>query len=73
MRIVKLKNENRCEMPLCGNLTYYAIVSNGMRGKSIPVCRNCIERLYEECGKLIVPKGLENMIERANKRRKIYE
>lgn len=73
MRVVKIKSENICDMPLCKKTAQYAITSNSGVGKSIYLCDKCKQQLYVELAKLTVPKGIENVIVRANKRREINE
>lgn len=73
MRIVKVKSEIRCDMPLCNQQASYVITSNSGRGNNIYICDKCKKSLYQELAKLVVPKGIENVIARANKRRNYYE
>ncbi len=69
MRVVKIKTSNTCDMPLCNNEAKYVITSQSGRGKSTYLCEKCKNKLYVELAKITVPKPLENVIVRANKRR----
>ena len=71
MRVIKIKTETECDMPLCNNVAEYAITSSSGRGKSVYICEKCKNKLYVELAKNTVPKPLENVIVRANKRRNI--
>lgn len=72
MRVVKIKTNNMCSMPLCNKKADYVITSQSGRG-GIYICDKCAKNLYNCLAKLYVPKGIENVIVRANKRRNFDE
>ena len=73
MRVLKIKSENSCSMPLCNNKADYVITSSSGRGGSIYICEHCKTKLYEQLAKYTVPKSIQNVIVRAIKRRETDE
>ena len=73
MRVIRIKTENNCSMPLCNRQADYVITSTSGRGNPIYICEKCKTKLYEELAKYTIPKSIENVIVRANRRREINE
>ena len=75
MDLIKLNVKSRCDMHLCRNLAEYRVtIGNGILphvfgGGDLYLCHDCLVKLYEAIGKVIVPKSPDNMIKKAVKRR----
>jgi len=77
MELVKLNVKARCDMGLCKNIAEYSIAPGGAKAH-VPwrreaggtyICRECLVKLYEAIGKVVVPKSPDNLIKKAIKRR----
>ena len=79
MDLVKLNVKTRCDMHLCRNLAEYRIAAgNGalshlFGNAGLYLCHDCLVKLYEAIGKVIVPKSPDNLIKKAVKRREANE
>ncbi len=73
MQLNKLTVNMRCDMPLCGNSAAYSIGADSGSERRIFICESCMKKLYEQIGKLIVPKSPDNIIKTAVKRREENE
>ena len=78
MQLEKLNVKSRCDMHLCRNVAEYRIGSGGgisrvFGGTGLYLCKDCLKKLYEAIGKVIVPKSPDNLIKKAVKRREENE
>jgi len=81
MQLIKLDVNARCDMYLCRNSAKYRVVTGGSGGvfpwqrggSGLYLCPDCLQKLYEAIGKVLVPKSPDNMIKKAVKRREENE
>ena len=79
MELIKLNVDSRCDMNLCRNRAEYRVatgkggLSAVFGGAGIYLCRDCLVKLYEAIGKVLVPKSPDNVIKKAIKRREVNE
>ena len=60
MVIEKVKNKIKCDASACENLSEYQIVNKRfVFDGSVYLCEKCLNTLYGEIGKFIVPKGVK--------------
>ncbi len=70
MELVKTNVTIKCDVPGCKNKADYMIKSRKIFGiGDMYFCRECLESLYDEIGKIVTPKSPNNI----NKKIKIKE
>ena len=78
MELIKLNVKARCDMHLCPNLAEYRIATGGgglriFQNTGLYLCGDCLKKLYQAIGKVVVPKSPDNLIKKAVKRREENE
>jgi len=63
MNIVDVNYKIKCDMPNCKNFASIKIEKNGfLKNAGLFLCKNCMNELYNEIGERIVPKSIDNML-----------
>ena len=64
-----------CDMPNCKNESYIKIQKSGFFKSGLYLCKDCMNDLYSELGTRLVPKSIDNMLNKkiVTKRTKINE
>lgn len=63
MIIADVKFKVRCEMPNCKQMADIKIEKSGfVRSAGLYLCKDCMNELYVELAKRIVPKSPDNML-----------
>lgn len=57
MQIEKCTRMTKCDFLGCNNLADYAFSTKGVLKRELAFCEDCLKGMYEEIGKLQVPKG----------------
>ena len=76
MNIQDINYKVNCDMPNCRNTAVIKIQKAGFfRSAGIYLCKDCMGELYSELGNRIVPKSIENVLNKkiVSKRTKINE
>ncbi len=62
MIIKNVVRKVRCDMPNCKNIADFKVEKSGFfRSVGLNLCNCCINELYSEIGKIVVPKSPENI------------
>lgn len=70
MELKQLNAPIRCDMPMCKQKADYGINAHGgLRCRQINICKDCMTKLFELIGGVIIPKSPNNLIIKAVKRR----
>ena len=69
MITTKLNTTVRCDMGGCDDIATYSFSKGGDIRTQLNICECCLKEMYESIGKLIVPKGINNMLSK-NKKKK---
>lgn len=63
MRIKEVNYKIKCEMPNCKQLASIKIEKSGfLKFSGLYLCKDCLNELYQELAKRIVPKSPDNML-----------
>ena len=63
MKIHDVAYRVSCDMPNCNNEAIIKIQKNGFfKSAGMFLCKECMNELYTELGERIVPKSIENML-----------
>lgn len=63
MKIQNIGYRVNCDMPNCRNVALIKIEKAGFfKSAGIYLCKECMEELYAELGSRIVPKSIDNML-----------
>lgn len=63
MKIEVLTGKIRCDMPNCKNMASIKVIKSGfLRSVGLNLCDECRQDLYNDLGRMIVPKSPENML-----------
>lgn len=57
MQIEKCKRPTKCDFIGCDNLADYSFSTKGLIKRELSFCNECLKGMYQEIGKLQVPKG----------------
>lgn len=62
MKVEEIKNKVRCDMPNCKNMASVKIKKEGFLSfAGLYLCDECVNEVYAELGKRIVPKSPVNV------------
>ncbi len=65
MEISKCKYSMRCEADGCNKLAVYCIrLKRTVLRNALNICEDCLKELYEETGKLFVPKSVKSPLKK---------
>lgn len=65
MTLEKVNLNIKCDMPGCSNKAEYMLKSRKMfKIGDMFFCKQCLEELYAEIGKIIIPKSPENIFKK---------
>lgn len=68
MLIEKTKAKIKCDVSGCENIAVYQIVNKRfVFDGSVYLCEKCLNDLYGEIGKYVVPKGIKPIYKRGGK------
>lgn len=68
MLVEKTKNKIKCDASGCNNLADYSIVNKKfVFDGSVYLCSLCLNELYKEIGKFIVPKNVKPIYKKGGK------
>ena len=76
MKIQDVAYRVRCDMPNCRNEAIIKIQKNGFfKSAGMFLCKECMNELYSELGVRLVPKSIDNMLNKkiVTKRIKVNE
>lgn len=68
MLVEKTNTKIKCDASGCNNVSTYTIVNKRfIFDGSVYLCENCINELYGEIGKYVVPKAIKPIYKRGGK------
>ena len=68
MLVEKAKTKIKCDASGCNNIAEFAIVNKRfVFDGSVYLCSNCLNELYSEIGKYMVPKNLKPLYKKGGK------
>lgn len=76
MKIQDIKYRIVCDIPNCKNVGVIKIEKSGFfKNSGLHLCKDCMNELYEELGKRLIPKSIDNMLNKkiVTKRTKVNE
>lgn len=59
MQIEKVSRVTKCDFVGCSNLADYSFSTKGIIKRELAFCEDCLRGMYEEIGRLQVPKAVE--------------
>lgn len=63
MKIEQIGYKCKCDMPGCKNLSSFALVNKRfLSSQNINMCKDCMQELYKNLAKIIVPKSPKNIM-----------
>ena len=68
MIISKLTTTVRCDMGGCDEIATHSFSKGGDLRTQLNLCEHCLREMYESIAKLIVPKGINNMLSKKRKK-----
>ena len=60
MEISKFEENACCDVVGCKSLSSHKICGFGKTKKELQLCETCLNKLYREIGKIVVPRAVEN-------------
>lgn len=60
MEISKLEENACCDVVDCKSLSSHKICGFARTKKELHLCETCLNKLYREIGKIVVPRAVEN-------------
>ncbi len=60
MEISKFEENACCDVVDCKSLASHKICGFGKTKKELHLCEKCLNKLYREIGKIVVPRAVEN-------------
>ena len=60
MEISKFEENACCDVVDCKSLSSHKICGLGTTKKVLHLCETCLNKLYREIGKIVVPRAVEN-------------
>ena len=70
MKFEEVNYKISCDMPGCTNMAKYGLTSKKVKSfTSLYLCNDCINKLYENIGKYLVPKSPKHILNNSTKKR----
>lgn len=69
MKLERLNYNVRCDIGICNNAASFTLVTGGtIIKRRLNMCDKCMKELYEEIGRVIIPKSPNNILSKGEKR-----
>ena len=60
MQIEKCLQKTKCDFVGCNNIASYSLSTKGLIKRELCFCEKCLNEMYEEIGKIKIPKGTKS-------------
>lgn len=60
MKLELCSHTTKCDFYGCLNSAKYSFEKDGFRSKRVHLCEQCVRAIYEEIGRFLTPKAVEN-------------
>ena len=67
MEIAKFEENACCDVVDCKSLSSHKICGFARTKKELHLCETCLNKLYREIGKIVVPRAVENQFKNPKK------
>lgn len=69
MKLERLNCKVRCDVGICNNSASFTLVTGGtLIKRRLNMCDKCMKKLYEEIGRVIIPRSPANILSKGEKR-----